>query len=142
LVFLVVSFPLVFPPITYMHFFFLPNPATCLANLILLDFIVLIILGEEYKSRSSSLCSFLHLPVTSSLFGQNILLSTLFSNILSLCSFLSDRDQVSHPYKTTGKLIVLNILILDFLAINNDLLNLKFHGGIYIYEYRKVIRAL
>jgi hypothetical protein len=32
---------------------------------------ILIILGEEYKSRSSSLCSFLHSPVTSSLFGPN-----------------------------------------------------------------------
>jgi hypothetical protein len=44
--------------------------------------IILIILGEEYKWRSSSLCSFLHLPVTSSLLGPNILLSTLFSNTL------------------------------------------------------------
>jgi hypothetical protein len=26
--------------------------------------IILIILGEEYKSRSSSLCNFLHSPVT------------------------------------------------------------------------------
>jgi len=40
--------------------------------------------------------------------GQNILLSTLFSNTHSLCSSLSVisvRDQVSHPYKTTGKII-------------------------------------
>jgi hypothetical protein len=43
------------------------------ANLIL-DSIILIIRGEEHKSRSSSLCSFLHPPVTSSLFGPNILL--------------------------------------------------------------------
>jgi hypothetical protein len=49
------------------------------ANRILLDSIILIILSEEYKSRSSSLCSFLHPPVTSSLLGPNILLSTLFS---------------------------------------------------------------
>jgi hypothetical protein len=37
---------------------------------------------------SSSLCSFLQSPVISSLFGPNILLSTLFSNTLSLCSSL------------------------------------------------------
>jgi hypothetical protein len=30
------------------------------------------------------LCNFLHSPITSSLFGPNILLSTLFSNTLSM----------------------------------------------------------
>jgi hypothetical protein len=39
--------------------------------------------------------------------GPNILLSTLFSNTLSLCSSVSVTDQVSHPYKTTGKIIML-----------------------------------
>jgi hypothetical protein len=57
---------------------------------------ILIILGEEYKSRRPSLCNFLHSPVTSSLFGPNILLSTLFSNTLSLCFSLNVRGQVSH----------------------------------------------
>jgi hypothetical protein len=37
-------------------------------------------LGEEYRSWSSSLWSFLHSPVTSSLLGPNILLNTLLSN--------------------------------------------------------------
>jgi hypothetical protein len=32
--------------------------ATCSVHLILLDLIILILLNEEYKSRSSSLCSF------------------------------------------------------------------------------------
>jgi hypothetical protein len=49
------------------------------------------------------LCIFLHSAVTSSILGPNVLLSTLFSNTLSPCCSLSVRDQVSHPYKTTGR---------------------------------------
>jgi hypothetical protein len=45
--------------------------------------------------------------LTYSLFGPNILLSTLFSDTLSLCSSLNVRNQVSHPYRTTGKIVVL-----------------------------------
>ena len=81
-----------------------PTRATCPAHLILLDFITPRILG-----------SFLHSPVTSYFLGPNILLSTLFSNTLSLCSSLNVSDQVSHPYKTTGRIIVLHILIFKFL---------------------------
>ena len=55
-----------------------PTRATCPAHLILLDFITRTILGEQYRSLSSSLCSFLHSPVTSSLLGPNIL-STPYS---------------------------------------------------------------
>ena len=59
-----------------------PIRATCPAHLILLDFITRTILGEEYRPFSSSLCSLLHSPVTSSLLGPNILLNTIFSNTL------------------------------------------------------------
>ena len=88
--------------------------ATCPAHLIL-DFITPAVLGEEYRSLTSSLCSFLHSPVTSSLLGPSIL-NTLFSNTVNLHSSLSMSDQVSHPYKTTGKIIVLYILIFKFLG--------------------------
>jgi len=50
-----------------------------------------------------SLRNFLKFQVTFSLLGQNILLSTLFSNTLNLRSSLSVRRQVSHPHKTTNK---------------------------------------
>ena len=50
---------------------FSPIRTTCPAHLILLDFITRTILGEEYKSFSSSLCNILHSPVTSSLLGPN-----------------------------------------------------------------------
>ena len=65
-----------------------PIRATCPAHLSLLDFITRTILGEEYKSFSSSLCSLLHSPVTSSLLGPNILLNTVFSNTLCFLSSL------------------------------------------------------
>ena len=80
----------------------LPICATCPAHLILLDFITRTTFGEDYRSLRSTLCSFLHSPVTSSLSGPNILLSTIFSNTLSLRYFLNVSDQVSHPYKTSN----------------------------------------
>ena len=43
--------------------------------------------GEQYKSFSSSLCSLLHSPVTSSLLGPNILLNTMFCSQTPSASF-------------------------------------------------------
>ena len=79
-----------------------PIGATCTVHLILLDFIIRKLFGEQYRSLSSSLCSFLYCTVTSSLLGLNILLNTLFANTIILHSSLSVSDQVSHPYKMTG----------------------------------------
>jgi len=92
----VVSFPQVSPPKPCIHLSF-PSHALHSANLILLHFITQTKLGEEYRSLSSSLCSFLHSHVYSSLLGPDILFKTLFSNTLSLRSSLNLSDQVSHP---------------------------------------------
>jgi hypothetical protein len=77
--------------------------------------ICLIISVDEYRLWSSPLCIFLHSPITSSLLGPNILHSTLYSNTLSLCSSLNITDQVSWPYKTSGRIMVLYILTFKFL---------------------------
>jgi hypothetical protein len=68
---------------------------------------ILIIFSEEYKLRSPSLSSFLHSPVTSNRLDPNILLRTLFSNTLNLCSSLIVRDQTSYPHKTGGIIVQL-----------------------------------
>jgi hypothetical protein len=78
--------------------------STCLGHLIILQLIILAICGDEHKLRSSALCNFLHPPISSYPLGLYNLISSLTSNTLSLCSSLNVRDQVSHPYKTTGKL--------------------------------------
>jgi hypothetical protein len=67
---------------------------------------------------SSSLCSFLQPPVTSSLSVQ-IFSSAPWSQTPSvyvrICSSLNVRDQFSHPYRTTDKIMVLYIPNFTFL---------------------------
>jgi hypothetical protein len=57
-----------------------------------------IIFGEENRSLSYSLCSFLHSPATPSVLDSNILLCTILSNTLYVPPSMS-AHQVSHPYK-------------------------------------------
>jgi hypothetical protein len=76
-------------PIKILHaLFILRLRSIFLAHLILLEFITLPMLCEEYKLWSSPLCNFLRAPVTYCLLPTDIPLSTLFSNTLNLCSSL------------------------------------------------------
>jgi hypothetical protein len=58
--------------------------------------------------------------VTSSHLRPNILLRTLFSNVLSLCSSLNVKGQVSGPYKTTDRIKVFYILTFTFLESRRE----------------------
>jgi hypothetical protein len=68
----------------------------------------------------NSLCSLVQRPANPSLLDPNILLSTLFSNTFDLSSPRSVRDQVSHPCKTTCKIIIWCIEIFKCLERRRD----------------------
>jgi hypothetical protein len=65
---------------------------------------------QKKKRRWVQTMQLLIMQFSSFLFGPNILLTTLFSNTLNLCSYLNVRDQVSLSYKK-GEIIVLYVLI-------------------------------
>ena len=80
-----------------------------LSHLIIFLLISITIFGQQYKSRSPSLCSFHHSPVTSSVWGPNISPRTLFSNTPSLYVFPPiARDEDPHPYETSGTVVALS----------------------------------
>jgi hypothetical protein len=91
---------------------------TCPAHYIILDLINRKIFGEQYRILSSSLCGFLHSHVNSSHLGRNIFLRTVFWNAPSLFSFPGVRGQFSHPYTTTGKIIVSELVTKRKMFIN------------------------
>ena len=71
------------------------------------------IFGEDYTSYSSSLRSLLQYAVTWVFLSPDILFSNLFNNS-NLFSSFNFKNQLLQPYKPTGKIIVLYILILMF----------------------------
>ena len=79
------SLTLRFPHQNPLHVSPLPIRASCPAQLILLDLITRTILCEQYSSLSSSLCSFLHSPLT----------STLPKPLLNSAQFLTSSVQVN-----------------------------------------------
>jgi len=83
------SLSIQFPHQDTIHPLSSPIRATCPAHLIHLDFITRTILGEGYKSFSSSLCNLHHSPVTLSLLGPTMMTSCDVSGHLvveSACS--------------------------------------------------------
>jgi len=90
--------------------FFSSIRAMCHAHLIFLDLITQIIFGEKDHKAPRY--------VVFSTLWYLVLLSPdrLLSNTLRLCSSLNVRDQASHPYKTSVKIIALYILIFIFLG--------------------------
>ena len=109
-IFQVVSFPHI-SPLKPRNGHFSPPRAICSAHLIILDMTTWIIFGEQYRSLSPSLCSFLHSRFTFSLLGTNNLRCNPFSNTLSLCSALKFSNQVSHSYKCFIIIIIIIIII-------------------------------
>jgi hypothetical protein len=75
---------------------------------------ITLIIGQWYKARSYSLCNFLQSPFTSSLWPKYLPHHTAFEYV-QLC-----RDQVLHPHKTTGTILLLFVSIFTFVYFKQD----------------------
>ena len=93
--FQVVSFPRISPPNPCIHLFSLHKCHMSRGSHSLFD--RRLIFGGKYRSYSSSLCSFLHSPITSSLLGQYTFIDIIFSNIHSLY-YPSMRNTIFHTH--------------------------------------------
>jgi len=94
-----------------------PMRATCLANLILLDLITLIFC--EAYSYEAPPASHHFLPLRPNFSPQHPVLKHLQSTVHSSVTV---RDQVSHPYETTGNIIVLYVFSVDVCPDKNNAL--------------------
>jgi hypothetical protein len=122
-----VSFLLIFWPELCMHFSSLP----CLLYVLPNSSPWFNHSNNFWQLWSFSLCNFLQSPLSSSLSGVNILLSTLFYNTLKLCKLFNAKDQVPYTYKTTVKITMLHILIFLFL-------DRKWEDEVFTTKYKKV----
>ena len=91
-----------------------PVRASWPARLILLDLITRTIFGEQYRSLTSALLWFSVLPCYLVPLRPKYSPQHPVLNTLSLRSSLNVSNQVSHPYTTSGKIIVLYIFSLYF----------------------------
>jgi hypothetical protein len=98
----------------------------------------LMLFGEDYKPCSSSLCSFLQPPVTSSLLGPNNLLCALFSNSLNH-NFINKYDLEASCVQWI--LLLSNLLSYHFWITWTVFLDLNFYSlDVRIADLRSTIR--
>jgi len=91
-------------PTKVLHAFLIsPMRALCPVNLILPDLVTLIIFDEQHKIWISPLCSVLQPPRSSPNYVQIFFSAPCFQTpSINVLSYVW--DQVSHPYKRTGKI--------------------------------------
>jgi len=111
-------------PACMLHVFLIVWYMLHIAHLIVPDLITLIVLGEEFELWGTSLCIFLHHPVMLSFKGPNIFFSTVFSNILSLCSSLREWDLELRGRKHSSNLIGSKFKFMEYKIHNpSELIN-------------------
>ena len=101
-------FPSGFPTRHPCAYLFSPIFATC-STILMLYFSTLLVLAS---SANFSLCTWA--SVLAVCVGPYVFLGSLFSNILSVFSFLNMQEQVSHPHKA-DKSVFLYVLMVIFL---------------------------